>query len=56
MNDINFIWDSKKAEINFSKHGISFKEAVSVFDEKLRLISARKATKNEEKQYRSYLL
>ncbi len=89
---MNFDWDSKKAETNLVKHGVSFQEAVTVFDdndalliydpdhsqeedrfillglsstlrilvvchcyrvneETIRIISARKATKNETKEY-----
>ena len=28
-----FEWDSKKAEVNFRKHGIRFEEAALVFDD-----------------------
>jgi uncharacterized DUF497 family protein len=28
-----FIWDTKKAESNLMKHGVSFEEATSVFDD-----------------------
>lgn len=31
MNDIKFEWDTKKAQINIEKHGISFNEASTVF-------------------------
>lgn len=96
MNEIRFEWDDKKAESNLKKHGVSFFEAQSVFDDDaarlipdpdhsedeerfillglscslkimvvvhcyreaesiIRLISARKATKREEKQYKEYL-
>ena len=87
-----FLWDENKAEINIRKHGVSFPEAQSVFDdydalqiydpdhseeedrfillgmssalrvlvvchcfrendEQIRIISARKATKNEKSTY-----
>lgn len=87
-----FVWDENKAEINIRKHGVSFPEAQSVFDdydalqiydpdhseeedrfillgmssalrvlvvchcfrendEQIRIISARKATKNEKSIY-----
>ncbi len=29
---ITFEWDNLKAEINLKKHGVSFEEAASVFD------------------------
>lgn len=47
-----FDWDSRKARSNVAKHGVSFEEAVSAFwDENARVISARRATKSEEKSY-----
>ncbi len=87
-----FVWDDNKAEINLRKHGVSFEEASTVFedydalqifdpdhsededrfimlgmssalrllvvchcyrdsDEQIRIISARKATKNEMSTY-----
>lgn len=89
---MEFIWDENKAIINQAKHGISFVEASTVFndpdalfmgdpdhpeeerfiplgmsvalhilvvchcyredDEQIRIISARKATKNEAETYR----
>ena len=93
MNKITFHWDEQKNKINQQKHGISFKEAESVFfddyalqfwdeensqeeerflllgisskmrilivvhcfreeDSIIRIISARKATKNESQEYR----
>jgi len=93
MNQIDFEWDDKKSKINIKKHGIAFKEAITVFyDERaiefyddehsewedrflmlglsdklnlllvchcyrepnntIRIISARKATKNESKYYK----
>ena len=96
MKNIKFSWDSTKATSNIVKHGISFEEAKTVFDddnarliydpehsadeerfillglsyklkvlsvvhcykeseESIRIISARKSTKNEEKQYKEYL-
>ncbi|MFM6013895.1 MAG: BrnT family toxin [Dolichospermum sp.] len=87
---MEFEWDTKKAESNLSKHGISFTEAQTVFDDplyvdfydpdhsetehryiiigessknrillvayteredKIRIISARKVTKQELKAY-----
>lgn len=89
---MNFTWDNDKAKANIQKHGISFEEAKTVFDdydalqiydpdhsededrfillgmseilrilvvchcyreedETIRIISARKASKNEQKQY-----
>lgn len=89
---LQFEWDESKNQANIKKHGISFEEATSVFDEEdtltifdklhsqeedrflligfsykqnllvvchcyrqngavIRIISARKATKTEEKNY-----
>jgi uncharacterized protein len=39
MNVLSFEWDSKKAELNEAKHGVSFDEARTVFfDEKALVI------------------
>ena len=92
MERIEFQWDDNKADINIEKHGVTFEEAATVFedpqailfddpdhseeedrflilgfseysrmlvvchcyrgeDEIIRIISARKATKSESKQY-----
>lgn len=92
MSELRFEWDEQKAESNKQKHGVTFKEAQTVFydenarliydpehsveedryillgvssslrlllvchlykenDELIRIISARKATKNERQQY-----
>jgi len=89
---MNFVWDENKAAINATKHGVTFQEAATVFDdcdalcmydpdhseeedrfimlgmsttarilvvchcyrendEQIRIISARKATKNETSTY-----
>ena len=89
---MNFVWDENKAKINLRKHGVSFPEAATVFedldalqiydpdhseeedrfillgmssalrilvvchcyrenDEQIRIISARKATRNETATY-----
>ena len=96
MQSISFMWDEKKAEANYKKHKISFKEAGTAFsdpnarlifdpdhsddedrfvllglssalrilivchcyredDRTIRIISARKADRNEQKQYGSFL-
>ena len=97
MNKLKFEWDPSKAESNIKKHGISFEEAKTVFDDDfgrlisdpdhsqdeerfillgisyslkiltvvhcyrdndgiIRIISARPSTKNEEHQYKEFLL
>jgi len=94
---VGFAWDEKKAQSNVRKHGITFDEALSVFDDIyarlipdpdhsqkeerfillglsqksriltvvhcyideediIRIISARKSTKPEQKQYKEYLI
>jgi uncharacterized DUF497 family protein len=96
MNMLYFEWDPDKASTNALKHGISFEEAKTVFDddfarlipdpdhsedeerfillgvsctlkiltvvhcyrnsdETIRIISARRATKNEQRHYKEYL-
>ena len=37
---MEFEWDDDKAEVNFAKHGVSFLEASSVFDDDLSLTFA----------------
>jgi len=39
---LHFEWDREKAESNDAKHGISFKEAVTVFADPLARISTMK--------------
>lgn len=92
MADLQFEWDERKSAANQRKHGVSFKEASTVFsderalliddpdhsddedrfillgissdlrmlvvchcyraaDDLIRIISARKATRNEQRQY-----
>jgi uncharacterized DUF497 family protein len=38
MNELSFEWDSKKAELNESKHGVSFDEAKTVFYDERALV------------------
>ncbi len=33
MKGIRFEWDSNKAEVNIKKHGVSFEEATTVFED-----------------------
>jgi uncharacterized DUF497 family protein len=63
VSNIEFAWDRRKARSNLVKHGVSFKEAQTVFldenvrlsyrerDSVVRLISARRATAQEEEVY-----
>ncbi|TDA62985.1 BrnT family toxin [Sulfuricurvum sp. IAE1] len=96
MESLKFEWDSAKASSNLTKHGVSFEEAKTVFDDDfarlipdpdhseheerfillgmsytlkiltvvhcyrdtdgtIRIISARRSTKNEERQYKELL-
>ncbi len=96
MDEIRFSWDKDKAGLNKRKHGVSFEEAVTVFNDErarfihdpdhseeeeryvllgmscsirllvvnhcyreddsvIRIISSRKATKSEERQYREFM-
>jgi len=32
---MRFVWDERKAKANFKKHGVSFDEASSAFEDKL---------------------
>ena len=93
MDDLRFVWDSRKATANAKKHGVTFEEAETVFiddsalllsdpnhsededrfillgasahlrllvvcrcyresESTIRLISARKADRNERRQYK----
>jgi uncharacterized DUF497 family protein len=52
MRDLRFDWDPAKDIANRDSHGVSFAEAQTVFsDEVIRIISARKATRKERRQY-----
>lgn len=96
MKSLKFEWDDTKASSNIAKHGVSFEEAKTVFDDDfarlipdpdhseqeerfillgmsytlkilaavhcyrdqkgiIRIISARRSTKNEEHQYKELL-
>ena len=96
MIEMHFSWDKNKAGLNKEKHGVSFEEAVTVFNDErarlihdpdhseeedrfvllgmsrsirllvvnhcyreddsvIRIISSRKATKPEERQYREFM-
>lgn len=47
MKYIKFIWDENKAESNIKKHEVTFREN----ETQIRIITARKADKQEQKQY-----
>ena len=44
----NFEWDEAKASENWRKHGVSFEEAVTVFDDPLFVL--QDASRNEEQR------
>ncbi len=64
---LEFEWDKAKAKANFRRHGVSFDLATTVFSdpfaierlddreeyggERIRIISARRATQNEQDDY-----
>ena len=64
---LEFEWDKAKAKANFRRHGVSFDLAKTVFrdpfaierlddreehgEERIRIISARRATQNEQDDY-----
>ncbi len=58
---MDFEWNRDKAASNLKKHRIDFADAATVFDDlnaitiDIRIISARKATKQEQKYYGSKL-
>jgi len=59
LDDPRFDWDDLKAEMNFSKHGVTFTEGLSVFENPLAVIfddevhseGARPATAKERTDY-----
>ena len=44
----SFCWDESKAAENHSKHGVSFEEAVTVFDDPLFVV--QDASRNQEER------
>ena len=50
MNYIKFEWDEKKNKTNQQKHGVSFQEAQSVFnDENARLIADKEHSQDDDR-------
>lgn len=50
MKELSFEWDSRKAELNETKHGVSFDEAKTVFyDERALVIPDPDHSKFEER-------
>jgi len=44
-----FVWDPNKADLNRKKHGVSFAEAASVFDDPLALTIEEQDVDGEER-------
>lgn len=51
MNNIRFEWDENKNSINKDKHGVSFEEAVSVFEDPLALVIADPDHSEDEERF-----
>lgn len=50
MKNSDFEWDNEKAKSNLKKHGVSFEEAATIFnDPKIATISDPDHSKNEER-------
>lgn len=50
VSDLRFDWDEAKADENLSKHGVSFLEATTVFeDERARLVADPDHSENEDR-------
>ena len=48
---LQFEWDSKKAERNLRKHGVSFAEAATIFDDMLAAVYDDPDHSEQEKRY-----
>ena len=48
---MQFEWDEEKAEINLKKHGVSFQDAVAVFDDVYRIEWYDEAHSETEDRY-----
>ncbi len=51
MSDYPFIWDDEKNAINIKKHGVSFDEATSVFDDDNAVYLDDDAHSQEEERF-----
>lgn len=52
INNRRFEWDDEKAVINFIKHGISFKEAITAFDDPTAVFEEDLAHSQQERRQR----
>lgn len=48
---MEFVWDTEKALKNYRKHGVSFNEAATVFDDPLSVTVADPAHSEDEERY-----
>ena len=48
---IKFVWDDKKNQINIKKHGISFQEAATVFQDEEALIIVDEGHSQHEERF-----
>jgi uncharacterized DUF497 family protein len=46
-----FVWDPQKAQTNFSKHGIRFEEACTVFADPMRVVLLDEEHSGEEQHF-----
>jgi uncharacterized DUF497 family protein len=51
---VKFKWDSRKAESNVVKHGVSFDEAATVFNDPLALTFEDRAYSHAEHRYLTF--
>ncbi|MCP4702204.1 MAG: BrnT family toxin [Gammaproteobacteria bacterium] len=51
---MNFEWDPRKAEINLKRHGVSFEEAKTVFDDPLYVDFYDPDHSDDERRYTSH--
>lgn len=47
----SFTWDAQKAARNFRKHGVSFEEALTVFDDLLSVTVSDSSHSNRENRF-----
>ena len=52
MKELRFEWHKEKAEINRRKHGVTFQEAATVFDDdrRLRIYDLEHSTPDEDRE------
>jgi uncharacterized DUF497 family protein len=53
FSGIEFEWDENKAEDNLRKHGVSFKEAATIFDDPYLDIDADELHSNDEERFKA---